>query len=79
MFGYTEMALGPDRSLAAHDGRMLFPPLEILNTAGPLSVLPDAVGIPPRTVSWPPVGNACADPSFTSIALLEAQVVSEEA
>ncbi len=56
----------------AHESTILFPPLEMVNTAGPLSVLPEAVVTPPRTVSWPPVGNVCADPSFTSIALLEA-------
>ncbi len=38
---------------------MLFPPLEMVNTAGPLSVPPAAVVSPPRTVIWPPVGNAC--------------------
>ena len=51
---------------------MLFPPLEMVNTAGPLSVPPAAVVSPPRTVSWPPVGNVSVAPSLISIASLAA-------
>ncbi len=34
---------------------MLFPPLEIVNTAGPVSVPPAAVVRPPKPVIWPSV------------------------
>jgi hypothetical protein len=46
---------------------MLFPPLAMVNTAGPVSVSPEAVIRPPRTVSWPPVGNVSVAPSLISI------------
>jgi hypothetical protein len=36
---------------------MLVPPFEMVNTAFPVNVPPAAVVTPPRTVSWPPVGN----------------------
>ena len=49
---------------------MLFPPLEMVKTAVPLSVSPDAVVRPPKTVSWPPVGNVSGDPSVMSTASL---------
>jgi hypothetical protein len=52
---------------------MLFPPLEMVNTASPLKVPPDAVVRPPRTVIWPTVGTVSADPSVISTASLDAR------
>jgi hypothetical protein len=46
------------------------PPAEIVNTAFPLSVPPDAVVGPPRTVIWPPVANVSSAPSMISTASL---------
>jgi hypothetical protein len=51
---------------------MLFPPLEMVNTAGTLSVPPDSVNRPPRTVIWPPVGNVCMATGLISTAPLAA-------
>ena len=52
---------------------MLFPPLEMVNTAGPVSVPPEAVVRPPKTVIWPPVGNVSLAPSVISTASLAAK------
>ena len=51
---------------------MLFPPLEMVNTAFPANVPPEAVVKPPLTVIWPPVGNVSVAPSVTSTASLAA-------
>ena len=52
---------------------MLFTPLEIVKTAGPLSVPPAAVVRPHRTVVWPPVGNVSLASSVISTASLAAR------
>ena len=58
---------------ASEDGLTLFPPLEMVNTAFPVSVPPEAVVRPPKTVSWPPVGNVSVAPSVISTASLAAR------
>lgn len=52
---------------------MLFPPLEMVKTAFPVSVPPAAVVAPPRTVSWPPVGNSSVALSVISTSSLAAR------